>query len=117
MARTAAAVASAPARSLRQLQASSGLLFDVLSRHDPGHVLLAQARREVLEQQLEVRALDATLRACGQRRIVLRRPRGLTPLSFPLWAETQRGQLSTEDFKTRVARAAARLEARDARRR
>ncbi|WP_417472113.1 ligase-associated DNA damage response DEXH box helicase [Luteimonas mephitis] len=99
------------ARSLRQLQASSGLLFDVLSRHDPGHVLLAQARREVLEQQLEVRALDATLRACGQRRIVLRRPRGLTPLSFPLWAEALRGQLSTEDWRTRVQRAAVRLEA------
>ena len=59
-------------RSLRQLQASSGLLFDVLQRHDPGHVLLAQAEREVLESQLEVRRLAAALERCRARRLDLR---------------------------------------------
>lgn len=103
-------------RSLRQLQASSSLLFDVLRRHDPGHVLLAQAEREVLEAQLEVVRLRAALERCGARRLELRRPRGLTPLAFPLWAESMRGQLSTEDWRTRVQRAAARLEQRHARR-
>lgn len=34
-------------RSMRQLQASSGLLFDVLTRHDPEHLLLHQAQREL----------------------------------------------------------------------
>ena len=99
-------------RSLRQLQASSGLLFDVLQRHDPGHVLLAQAEREVLESQLEVRRLAEALERCRARRLDLRRPRGLTPLSFPLWAESVRGQLSTEDWRTRVRRAAEQLEKR-----
>ena len=101
-------------RSLRQLQASSGLLFDVLSRHDPGHVLLAQAEREVLEAQLEVVRLRAALERCSRRRLALHRPRGLTPLAFPLWAESMRGQLSTEDWRTRVQRAAERLEERHA---
>ncbi len=103
-------------RSLRQLQASSSLLFDVLSRHDPGHVLLAQAEREVLEAQLEVVRLRAALERCGRRPLALHRPRGLTPLAFPLWAESMRGQLSTEDWRTRVQRAAERLEERHARR-
>ena len=100
---------SAP--SLRQLQASSGLLFDVLSRHDPDHLLLAQAEREVFEAQLEVQALADTLRRCRSRQIVLTRPATLTPLSFPLWAEAVRGQLTTETWAERVRRAAEKLQA------
>jgi ATP-dependent Lhr-like helicase len=101
-------------RSLRQLQASSGLLYDVLAQHDPGHVLLAQAQREVLEQELELPRLEAVLAAIAARPLHLHQPASLTPLAFPLWAEGLRGQLSTEDWRTRVARAAARLEHRHA---
>ena len=99
-------------RSLRQLQASSGLLFDVLQRHDPGHLLLEQAEREVFESQLEVRALQAVLERCHAARIDLHQPKTLTPLSFPLWAEGMRGTLSSEDWRTRVQRVAERLEQR-----
>ena len=99
-------------RSMRQLQASSGLIFDVLQRFDPGHLLLAQAEREVFATQLEVSRLADTLESCSRRTLVLHAPRSLTPLSFPLWAESLRGQLSTEDWKTRVQRAAAQLERR-----
>ncbi len=102
-------------RSLRQLQASSGLLYDVLRRFDPDHLLLAQAEREVLEGQLELTRMAAALERCAQRKLRLHAPRSLTPLSFPLWAERVRGQLSTEDWKARVLRAAAQLERRNAR--
>ncbi|MCK7595532.1 ligase-associated DNA damage response DEXH box helicase [Lysobacter sp. CAU 1642] len=97
-------------RSLRALQASSALLFDVLSRHDPGHLLLAQAEREVREQQLCEDALRVLLRrlsASPRSEVTLE---GFSPLAFPLWAESQRGQLSTEDWTTRVRRAAEKLE-------
>ncbi len=103
------------ARSMRQLQASSSLLFDVLRQHDPGHMLLAQAEREVMEAQLEVQKLQEVLHRCRARTIRLYRPRSLTPLAFPLWAESVRGQLSTEDWRTRVSRAAEQLEQRHAR--
>lgn len=99
-------------RSLRQLQASSGLLFDVMREHDPDHLLLHQARREVLEAQLDVRALRALLDRCAARELALHAPASLTPLGFPLWAESVRGTLSTEDWRTRVQRAASRLESR-----
>ena len=104
-------------RSMRQLQASSGLLFDVLTRFDPGHLLLAQAAREVLASQLEVTRLAATRwsECAGARAATCTRPRTLTPLSFPLWAETMRGQSSSEDWKTRVRRAAEQMEKRNAR--
>lgn len=103
------------ARTLRQVQASSGLLFDVLSRYDPDHILLAQAEKEVLEYQLESPKIHAVLRDCAHRSLLLRRPGSLTPLSFPLWAESLQGQLSTEAWQTRVRRAAERLEKRHAR--
>ena len=41
-------------KSSRQLQASSGLVYDVFARHDPENALLAQARREVYEDLLNV---------------------------------------------------------------
>ena len=100
------------ARSLRQVQASSGLLYDVLRRYDPDHLLLAQAEREVFEQQLEAPRLLAALQDCESRALDLCQPRALTPLSFPLWTESLRGQLSTESWQARVKRAAAQLEKR-----
>ena len=84
----------------------------MLRRYDPGHVLLRQAEREVLAGQLEVRRLAAVLQAAGERTLELHRPRTLTPLAFPLWAESMRSQLSTEDWRTRVQRAAGQLEQR-----
>ena len=99
-------------RSLRQLQASSSLLYDVLRQYDPGHMLLRQAEREVLEQQLEVATLQQVVAECAVRKLLLTQPRTLTPLSFPLWAESRRGSLSSEDWKQRVRRAAQLLEAR-----
>ncbi|KFN50659.1 hypothetical protein P873_05725 [Arenimonas composti TR7-09 = DSM 18010] len=97
-------------RSLRALQASAGLIHDVLRRYDPEHLLLRQAEREVLSGQLELQRLQAVLADCRSRRLELHRPPALTPLAFPLWAETMRSQLSTEDWKTRVQRAADQLE-------
>jgi ATP-dependent Lhr-like helicase len=99
-------------RSLRQLQASSGLLYDVLVKHDPTHILLKQATQEALYEQLDLHAVDAALASIRESTLVMCNPRSLTPLSFPLWAETRRGSLSSEDWKERVQRAAQQLEKR-----
>lgn len=99
-------------RSLRQLQASSGLLYDVLVKHDPTHILLKQATQEALYEQLDLHAVEAALASIRESTLVMCNPRSLTPLSFPLWAETRRGSLSSEDWKERVQRAAQQLEKR-----
>jgi ATP-dependent Lhr-like helicase len=96
-------------KATRQIQASSSLIFDVLSEHDPDNRLLAQARREVLEAQLEFRRIDRALRRAAGQELVLTRPERLTPLAFPLWADRLRAQLSSEDFQARVARMLQRL--------
>lgn len=99
-------------RSLRQLQASSGLIFDVLSRYDPEHILLQQAHNEVLTHVLSLRDLTKTLQALQKKSYLLTLPTWLTPLSFPLWADSLRGHLSTETWQTRVKREAEKLEKR-----
>lgn len=99
-------------RSLKHLMASSSLLFDVLREHEPDHLLLQLAEREVREHALALPALHACLSRLASGTIDWHEPATLTPLSFPLWAEKLRGQLGHEDFETRVREMAARVEAR-----
>lgn len=96
-------------KAARQIQASSSLIFDVLSEHDPDNALLDQSRREVLESQLEFRRIERALRRAGDQKLVLTRPERLTPLSFPLWADRLRAHLSSEDWQARVERMLRRL--------
>ena len=91
------------AKSTRQLQASSGLIYDVLVRYDPGNLLLGQATREVLEGQLEARRLRASLDRLADWQIDVVAPPRLTPLAFPLWAQSlQSHVLSTESREQRL---------------
>ncbi len=70
-------------KSVRQLQASSSLLFDVFLRYDSGNLLLDQAHREVLERQLERSRLGQTLERLAQSRIVIQEVKRPSPLCFP----------------------------------
>jgi ATP-dependent Lhr-like helicase len=97
-------------RSMRHLQASAGLIYDVLTRFDPGHLLLSQAQREVFEAQLDVRELSEVLERNARRAILLTHPIYPSPFAFPLWAERYRGEWSNEDWRTRVARASDHLD-------
>jgi ATP-dependent helicase Lhr and Lhr-like helicase len=97
-------------KSARQLQASSGLVFDVLLRYDPENLLLDQARREVLERELNVRRIRVGLAEISQRPIRMQRTERLTPLSFPLWADRLHARVSSEPWVDRVRRMADRLE-------
>ena len=98
-------------KTTRQLQVSSGLMFDVLERHDAANLLLDQARREVLDAQLEQVELHAVLQRLAARHWIISRPDRFTPLSFPLWADRLQTQtLSTESWQSRVEREARRLE-------
>ncbi|MBS3747093.1 MAG: ligase-associated DNA damage response DEXH box helicase [Wenzhouxiangellaceae bacterium] len=97
-------------KATRQLQASSGLVFDVLSDYDPDNLLLAQARREVLEAQLEYRRIERALDRIARQQVVVTRPERFSPLAFPIWADRLRAQLSSEDWQARVNRMLTQLE-------
>ncbi|MCB0322952.1 MAG: ligase-associated DNA damage response DEXH box helicase [Bdellovibrionales bacterium] len=98
-------------KETRQLQASSGLLYDVFSRHDPENLLLQQAAREVVEQQLEFSRLGDALARISAQQLRLHELPTLSPFSFPLWAARMQAEVSTERWQERVKKMSARLEA------
>jgi ATP-dependent Lhr-like helicase len=97
-------------KSTRQLQASSGLFYEVFRRHDPGNLLLSQAETEVLRQELDLDRIEAALirmRGLRLELCALKRP---SPFGFPLMVERFREQLSTEKLADRIARMLAEAE-------
>jgi ATP-dependent helicase Lhr and Lhr-like helicase len=97
-------------KSARQLQASSGLFYEVFRRHDSGNLLLAQAEEEVMLQELELERMRAALRSMSTSRLALTRPKKPTPFAFPLIIARLREKVSTEKLSDRVARMLADLE-------
>jgi ATP-dependent Lhr-like helicase len=91
-------------KSLKQVQASSGLFFEVFRKYDAGNLLLEQARSEALAHELELPRLEATLTALAARTVdavVLAHP---SPLSLPLMVERFREKLTTEQLSARLDR-------------
>jgi ATP-dependent Lhr-like helicase len=105
-----AGLVSGAQRTNRQTQASAGLIFDVLSEHDTGNMLLDQARREVLEQQFEFRRLRAAVEAITSREIRIVDTARLSPLAFPIWAEQIQSRLTTQGWLERISEMARELE-------
>jgi ATP-dependent Lhr-like helicase len=97
-------------KSNRQLQASSSLFFEVFRKHDAGNLLLTQAQREVLEQELELGRLRATLEELQGRAVSYHELKRATPFGFALMVERFREKLSTEKLSDRVARVLRELE-------
>ena len=97
-------------KSNRQVQASSSLFFEVFRKHDAGNLLLTQAQREVLEQELELTRLRDTLAELHARKVAYRVVKRATPFGFALMVERFREKVSTEKLNDRVARMVRELE-------
>jgi ATP-dependent helicase Lhr and Lhr-like helicase len=91
-------------KSARQVQASSGLFFQVFQSYDPDNQLLAQAHQEVLTHELDVQRLRLTLERIGRLPLKLCEPSKATPFAFPLIVQRWRERLSSEKLSDRVAR-------------
>ncbi|MCF6782422.1 ligase-associated DNA damage response DEXH box helicase [Stutzerimonas stutzeri] len=97
-------------KSARQLQASSGLFFDVFRQYDPANLLLTQAEEEVLRQELEVGRLEQTLARLQRRQLDVHQVKRTTPLAFPLMVERFRESMSSERLADRIRRMVAELD-------
>lgn len=91
-------------RNNRSLQASSGIIFQVLEEYEPGNLLLKQAYAEVFNQQLEEQRLTAAFDRIHNSQIVFRFATGFTPLSFPIKVDSLRQSLTSEDLSSRIAK-------------
>jgi ATP-dependent Lhr-like helicase len=97
-------------KSTRQIQASSSLFFEVFRKHDAGNLLLTQAQREVMEQELELTRLRDTLVELHARGVAYRDVKRATPFGFALMVERFREKVTTEKLSDRVARMVRELE-------
>lgn len=95
-------------KSLRSLQASAGLLYDVFREHEPQSLLLAEARREVLESHFERDRLATELGRLARARLVVRRTPKPSPLAFPLLVEQLTQRRSSLPMEERIRRIRAR---------
>lgn len=89
-------------KKARHLQSSASLLFKVFHEYDAGNVLMQQAYREVLAQQMEELRLRNMLERIQQSRIIISFPSRLTPFCFPIKVDSLRESLSSEKLEDRV---------------
>ena len=88
----------------KSLQSSSGLIFRVLNDYEPSNLLLKQAYNEVFDYELEKVRLQAAFQRISNSKIILKKARNFTPLSFPLKVDSLRGTMSNEDLSKRIER-------------
>ena len=97
-------------KTSKQVQASSGLFFDVFQKYDPDNQLLVQARSEVMRHEFDLEKLTTTLARLNQMPLLIKPIARPTPFAFPLMVQRLRERLSSEKLSDRVTRMVAELE-------
>ena len=95
-------------KSGRQVTFSSDLIYDVLSRHEPDHVLIKATRADVATGLLDLGRLALMLKRI-QGHIVHRRLDRVSPLAVPLMLEIGREPVFGEAMETLLGEAAESL--------
>ncbi|WP_162339813.1 ligase-associated DNA damage response DEXH box helicase [Cyclobacterium salsum] len=94
----------------RHLQASSGILYGVFETYDPDNLLLEQARREVLNVQMEKTRLENVIERINRQKIQLLTTPRISPFAFPIMVDRlSSNSLSSEKLEDRVLRLQAEL--------
>ena len=91
-------------KSNKSLQASSGLIFNVLEDYSPENLLLKQAYAEVFNQQIDENRLVNAFKRIENSKIILKFANAFTPLSFPIKVDSLRQSLTSEDLDSRILR-------------
>jgi ATP-dependent helicase Lhr and Lhr-like helicase len=91
-------------KSMKQLQASSSLFWEVFRKYDAGNRLLNQAEQEVLAQELELVRLRQVLSRMAAAPLDIVPLKTASPFCLPLMVERLREQLSTEKLEDRLQR-------------
>src|SRR5690606_25184193 len=65
--------------TFKHIQANSSLLFQVFEQYDPENLLLIQARKEALNQQMEQEKFVQAMKKINRLKIVIEHPVQFTP--------------------------------------
>lgn len=98
-------------KATRQLQISSGILYDVFAQFDPANKLLQQAKSEALAALMEGGKLAELCRELQARHIRVVKTQLFTPFAFPLYLERVSARVSNEDMGKRIAKMQAQWQA------
>jgi ATP-dependent Lhr-like helicase len=86
----------------RQLAISTNLIYDVLRRHEPDHILLGVARREAERELLDLKRLaDMLMRFDG--RLIFRALECASPLSVPVLTDVRTEQVRGSGLEALLA--------------
>lgn len=91
-------------KTASQLQVSASLMYDVFSKYEPDNLLLKQAEREVLRDQLETHRLARTLDRLNELSVVWKDTKRPSPFAFPLLVERLSSRMSNESLLERIER-------------
>lgn len=93
-------------KSVRKVQWSSEVIFNVLSEHEPNHVLLREARRDAVHTHLDIDGAVSFLQELAHRGIPVRRRTvaHIPPLAFGMYATQIQEALMVEDPRETLER-------------
>lgn len=88
-----------------QTQISAGLLFDVLTRFDPGNILLSQCEREVWEVDFQLELMLSLLSSLSKQTLIFKELARPSAFAVPLMIESFAARIPFESLGVRLAAA------------
>ena len=84
-------------KSLRKVQWSAEVIFNVLQQYEPDHILLREARRDAVHTYIDLENAQRFLAEMRNKPFRLRSINRVPPLSFALFATKIKEALMVED--------------------
>ncbi|EDX84455.1 DEAD/H associated family [Synechococcus sp. PCC 7335] len=91
-------------KTANQVQISSSLIYEVFTKYEPNNLLLIQAEREVIEEQMEAPRLAAALERMQALKLFWMSVQRPSPFGFPLLVERLSSRLTNESLRDRITR-------------
>jgi ATP-dependent helicase Lhr and Lhr-like helicase len=91
-------------KSVRKLQWSSEVIFNVLQQHEPDHVLLREARRDAVHTYIDVEGAQHFLESAATKPMRIHTIDRIPPLSFAMYATKIKEALLVEDPRDTMER-------------
>lgn len=97
--------------TFKHIQTNSGLLYQVFEQYDSENLLLKQAKKEALNQQMEQDMFIKAIKKLNQKQLVVKYPVQFTPFSFPIMVDRlSRTNISSETIEDKIEKIMAQFE-------
>ncbi len=103
---------NAARKTMRQMTVSTDLIYDVLRRHEPDHVLLQVTRRDAERELLDLKRLSELLTRFQNRLLFMHLDRP-SPFSIPVLTDVRIEQVRGAGVEDILAQASLQLEAEE----